>query len=142
LIALLPEPPEDAPQAIGATVEGDTYTLPTTMIELSLRESGWRAGSYGVNLPVATMCAAIREAKPRLFWLSVSYLENSDRFLNDYPRLFETAGEHGTAVAVGGYALTEGVRKQIEYSTYCDTLAHLRSFAKTLAPQRPNAAHE
>ena len=45
LQALLPAPAAEAPRAIGGTLAGDPYSLPTTMLETTLWEAGWRAQS-------------------------------------------------------------------------------------------------
>ena len=57
------------------------------------------------------------------------------QFLDEYARLYETATELGTAVVVGGRALTEEIRQQMVYSAYCDTLRHLVTFVATLSRQ-------
>ena len=101
------------------------------MAEIVLRDSGWKATSLGDNLPFATLHAAIKEQRPKLFWLSCSHLENPDRFLEEYRNLFD---EFGTAVAivVGGRALTEPIRQDMRYAAFCDNMQHLESFANTL----------
>ncbi len=129
---LLPSVPDSAPRAIGAAIEGDPYTMPTLMAEIALREAGWRADSYGVGLPFATLGAAIRELRPGLFWLSVSTISSVPDFLAGYSNLYETAIECGVPVVVGGRALTEEIRKAIQYSAYGDMLRHMVSFARTL----------
>ena len=129
---LLPSLRESAPQAIGATLEGDPYTIPTLMVEIALREAGWRAESYGIGHPFSTLCSAIRAVRPRLFWLSVSTIASIPDFLAGYSKLYETAVECGVPVAVGGRALTEEIRRAIQYAAYGDTLKHLISFARTL----------
>jgi excisionase family DNA binding protein len=128
----LPEPSLDAPIAIGGTFENDPYQLPTLMVELALREAGWQATSLGTLLPAATLMDALRDSKPRLLWLSVSSFQDVGHFLADFATLFRAAAEAGTAVVVGGRALSEVVRRQMSYSAYCDTLGHLVAFAQSL----------
>jgi methanogenic corrinoid protein MtbC1 len=103
------------------------------MVEIALREADWRATSLGTMLPAATLVEAVRENQPDLLWLSVSSIASVDEFLDGYARLYEAATALGTAVAVGGRALTDEVRQQMDYSAYCDTLRHLVSFVGTLA---------
>lgn len=129
---LLPSVPDSAPRAIGAAIEGDPYTMPTLMAEIALREAGWKADSYGVGLPFATLGAAICDVRPGLFWLSVSTIGSVPDFLAGYSILYETALECGVPVVVGGRALTVEIRKAIQYSAYGDTLRHMVSFARTL----------
>ncbi|MBX3412557.1 MAG: B12-binding domain-containing protein [Pirellulales bacterium] len=128
----LRSPQVDAPMAIGGALEDDPYRLPTTMVEIALRETGWRATSLGTMLPTATLSEAVRENQPALLWVSVSTIASVPRFLDEYARLCETATALGTAVVVGGRALTEKIRRQMTYSAYCDTLRHLVTFVATL----------
>lgn len=124
--------PAAAPLAIGGTLSGDPYQLASKIVELVLREAGWRATCYGSSLPVATWCAAVRAARPRLLWVSVSHIPVLEDFLSDYLKLFEVTQEHGVALLVGGRALTPELRQQMPYSAYCDTFRHVTSFANLL----------
>ncbi|MBN1492327.1 MAG: B12-binding domain-containing protein [Phycisphaerae bacterium] len=128
---VLPSVPDSAPRAIGATLEGDPYTLPTLMAETVLREAGWRADSFGTGHPFSTLCAAIGDVRPRLFWLSVSTIGSVPDFLAGYAMFYETAVQCDVRVVVGGRALTEAIRRRIEYAAYGDTLRHLISFARS-----------
>ena len=132
LRSVLPSVPDSAPPAIGATLEGDPYTIPTLMAEIVLREAGWRADSYGIGHPFSTLGAAIRTIRPRLFWLSVSTIASVPDFVPAYSKLYETTVECGVPVVVGGRALTEEIRRAIQYTAHGDTLRHLISFARTL----------
>ena len=73
----------------------------------------------------------MRELRPRLVWLSVSHLENSDVFLRSYRGFYQAAEQLGVAVAVGGRALAEPIRSVMPYTTYGDTFTHLVAFAHT-----------
>lgn len=134
----LPQPPSGAPLAMGAAPAGDYYILPTTMVELVLRDNGWRAVSLGSNLPFATLAAAVADHRPRMFWLSVSYLAEPAAFLQGYTALAEACGEQ-TAIVVGGRALDEGLRRQMTFAAHCDNLAQLEAFAAAVRPDSPPA---
>lgn len=136
LQTLLPTPPENAPLAIGGATAGDPYLLGTTMAELVLRQGGWRAASLGNNLPLSSLTTAIERQKPRLFWLSCSHLPDVDQFLVDYNRLYERTHEQ-TAIVVGGVALDERLRQQMNFSAYCENMQRLEAFAKTLVQTTP-----
>jgi methanogenic corrinoid protein MtbC1 len=129
---MLPPLPPAAPLAIGGTISGDPYMIPATMVEVALREAGWRAESYGTGNPLDTLCAALARVRPALLWLSVSTFASAREFREGYAILHARAVELGIPVALGGRALTEEVRREIQYSAYCDTLAHLVSFSRTL----------
>ena len=131
LRALLLPPPEQGPLAIGGAVSGDQYNLGTTMAELVLRDARWNAVSLGDNLPFATLAAAIREQRPKLFWFSCSFLDDEAEFLSGYQQLYD---EFATDVAfvVGGYSRTDALRRQMKYSAYCGNMQRLESFALSL----------
>lgn len=128
---VLPTPAAKAPLAIGGAPDGDQYNLATTMVELVLRDKGWRAVSLGDNLPLATMMAAISDQRPKLFWLSISHLERPSDFLQEYNQFYNTVGQ-SVAVVVGGRALTPQIRQQMHYAAYCENLKQLEAFAQTL----------
>lgn len=132
LRTVLPPVPESAPRAVGGTVAGDPYQLPTTMVEIVLREAGWHAQSFGVGMPFDTLCAAVREVRPRLFWLSVSTIESPADFLGHYADLHAAAAAAGVPLVVGGRALTAAIRRRMHYAAFCDHLGHLASLAATL----------
>ncbi len=122
----------DAPHAIGGTLEYDPYTLPNAMVEIVLREAGWRAESHGTCNPAATIAAAVRERCPRLLWLSFSTYSTEQALVADYQAVWQAAAELGIPVVVGGRALTAEIRQQMNYSAHCDTLRHLVAFVRTL----------
>ena len=130
----LPPAQKGAPRAIGGTSEGDQYWLPTTMTELVLREQGWNADSLGVSLPFDSLVGALTANQPRLFWLSVSHIQDPDTFPERFAQLGASAEEMGIALVVGGRALSKALREQMRYSAYCDNFRHLRSFVRTLSP--------
>ena len=129
---LLPAPKPGVPLAIGGTWEGDPYQIPTNLIELTLRESGWRATNLGASLPFATLEAALTQHRPRLFWVSVSAISDEDRFVRQYNHFFELAEAKQTAVAVGGRVLSESIRDRIRFTAFCNNLQDLESFAASM----------
>lgn len=131
LRSLIPPPPEKAPIAIGGAVEGDQYHLPTSMVELVLRDAKWNAVSLGSNLPFQTLGEAIKTHHPQLFWLSASHVADESRFLSEYVEFYEEFGMN-VAIVVGGRALTEPLRQLMKYAAFCDNMQHLESFAQTL----------
>lgn len=137
LAAFMPPVGNDAPRAVGGNYSGDNHVIPSIMVELALREIGWRADSYGPNLPQSSLCELLRRDRPRLFWLSVSWIADPTEFLAGCDRVFATASELGVAVVVGGRQLSEDVRRQMRYSAFCDHLEHVAAFARTLQPDTP-----
>jgi excisionase family DNA binding protein len=126
-------PAAGTPLAIGGTPRSDPYSLATGMVELVLRQKGWVAQSLGSHLPLDTLAAAIEHMRPRLFWLSVSYLDDEARFLREYAE-FHQRVQAQVLVVVGGKALNEKLRCQMRYACYCDNLQHLEGFASAAWP--------
>lgn len=131
----LPEIPAEAPIAIGGTIENDPSTLASSMMELVLRENGWRACSLGSMLPFLSLRQALCDMRPMLCWLTFSRIPDLDSFLYEFSRVSQLAAENRIALVVSGKALTEEVRRRMQYSCFCDTFAHLESFARQIAPK-------
>ncbi|MDZ4818646.1 MAG: DNA-binding protein [Planctomycetota bacterium] len=128
---LQPVPPL-TPLAIGGTIEGDNYSLPTAMCELVMRDLGFQTIPLGTSIPIASLVKAVQHLRPKVFWLSVSHIRDDIDFVTQFAELSEICGANGTALVVGGRALTEDLRQRMAYSAYGDTMQHLEGFAKTL----------
>ena len=124
--------PEKKWLAIGGTIEGDLYSLPSAMVELVLRDAGFHATSLGTSIPFASLIKAVQETKPKLFWLSVSHIRDGLDFVAEFAALSQACTAAGTALVVGGRALTDDLRQRMTYSAYCDTMQHLEAFATSL----------
>lgn len=134
---LLPPASRSAPQAIGATPPGDPYALPASMIQLALKEAGWRTSTLGRCVPFDSMAGAIRTTHPSLFWLSVSIVESPDEFRKGYEQLASIAEEFNVPLVVGGRGLDRDIRRSMVYASFGDGLVHLQSFARSLANVNP-----
>ncbi len=129
---LLPPPAADAPLAIGGTADGDPYTLPTAMVELALREAGWRAESYGTGHPLRTLKAAIETVRPRLFWLSISHVSQRETFVRDFRLLHDAALSRGVALVLGGRGVDHDLRGRLTWAFCADSLTGMVDFAHRL----------
>lgn len=128
-------PPQRTLRAMGATVEGDHYSLPMTMAEIVLRSLGWDARLLGSSIPFESMTNALKSQRPDLFWLSVSFILDESRFVAGFNSLADVAGETSTTLVVGGRALTADIRRQLRYTAFCDTMRHLETLAQSLSRQ-------
>ena len=129
LRSLIAPPTSNAPIALGGAGAEDNYTLPTTMVELVLRDAGWNAQSLGCELPYDSLCKAIEENRPPLFWMSVSHIRDEAEFLEAAHQLYVTAESCDTALAIGGRALTPEIRREVRFTVFCDNFAQLADFA-------------
>jgi len=128
---LVGEVKDSAPRAAGCTLEGDPYTLATGMCELTLREMGWKAESLGSWEPINSIEAAIKDLDLRLFWVSVSTVIERAECIEIFRKLSKAAEENNCALIVGGRGIQDAeLRKDIEFSGYCDSMAQFAKLAK------------
>ena len=123
--------PSDAPIAIGAAPESDPYQLPSALVELALRESGWNAFNLGNDLPLASLNQAVADYKPDLVWLSVTSVNDPNRFVSEQNKLADSLSENASMI-VGGRALDDRLRPKLRYTAHCDSLRHLVELAAIL----------
>ena len=123
----------NAPSAVGCTMEGDPYSMATARCELTLRELGWDAQNLGAWQPVQSMMQAIKNLQPRLFWLSVSKVDQPETFPQAVRDLYETAEENNCALIIGGRGVADpDFRKNLEFSGYCDSMSQFMKLAKQI----------
>lgn len=130
---LLPQPPADAPLAIGGSPAGDPYTLASQLVELVLLEQGWRGMNLGCNLPLSTLVEAVRIHQPRMLWLSVSHMDSASEFPQQYEAM-RKALPADLLVVVGGRALTDQLRPKMAYTGYGDNLQQFAALVGALRP--------
>jgi excisionase family DNA binding protein len=120
-----------APMAVGGTPCGDNYCLSNQLTELVLRECDWQTRNLGSNLPLATIAAAAQKFDARLVWLSVSHLNNEAEFVAEFADFRKRLPAHAMIV-LGGRALHDQLRPQLQYTAHCDNLQQLTQFANAL----------
>jgi excisionase family DNA binding protein len=126
---------KDRPVAVGGNPEGDHSVLASLLIELMLLNAGWESINLGPNTPLASFRVAISELKPRLVWLSVSYLPDPQKFHTDYGAFYDQALAAGVALAAGGQAIQNSVQGVLPATCYGSCLSDLAKFARTLHPR-------
>ncbi len=129
LIAELPPTKTHALTAVGGAPEGDHYQLPSGIVELSLRELGWRSVCLGNNLPLESFSQAAHDYAADLVWISVSAIEDTATFVAKQNKLASSLGE-SVPLFVGGRALCDDIRPRLRYTAHCD---NLRQFVDLVA---------
>jgi excisionase family DNA binding protein len=90
-----------APIALLATAEGDDHTLGLSLVELCLREQGWRARWVGRFTPVAELVRAVSDVD--LVAVSASQSSNDARALGEQGRaLVQACRRRQARVLLGG----------------------------------------
>jgi excisionase family DNA binding protein len=129
-------------KAIVASSQGDLYSLPILLAELTLRELGWEVINLGPNLPLESMANAIQVHRPRLVGLCVAHLVDPVQFIQAFTCVNAKAAQIGTAIMLGGRGLTREVREQLVSCVFGDRMAHLAELAKQLRPTASVVAHD
>jgi excisionase family DNA binding protein len=127
--------------AIGATPEGDHYTLTGILCELCLLEQGWSVRNLGSHLPLTELSHAITELRPGIAWLSVHFLEDATKFELDLRLVLETSQAMRTRLVVGGRAITESIRQTIvdHGAIFADDMCSLVRIAQEIRPSGRSA---
>jgi len=130
----MPELPPAALIALGGTLDGDPFTLASSMSEMVLRENGWRACSLGAMLPFLSLRQAVCDMRPRLVWLNVSAIPDQNFFLKGFDELSRLTADSEVTLAIGGRALTPELLSQMQFNERYHTLHELEQFARSLSP--------
>ena len=122
---LIPAAAADRPLAVGGTLSNDHYTLASQLVRLVFREKGWRALYLGPHLPTESLSDAIRELRPRIFWLSACHVQPQEALVEATERLYRVAEDVGSFLLLGGRGVEESLRRVLRYSAFCQDLVHL-----------------
>ncbi len=98
----LVEAPRDAPVAVGGSVSGDPYLIPSALAGLVLAVCGFHSINLGADVPKPALFAAIDRFKPRLVWMSVSVPESPHARPAALTKLHAEVETRGAALIVGG----------------------------------------
>lgn len=135
LAEVAPRAERERPIALGCGPEGDFYSLALLLGQLALLDAGWQVVNLGPNTPFRSLTIALRELRPRLVWISGSYLADGEKFVREYQAFQREASRQGVAIALGGRAIAQPLRERLIYTTFGDGLTQLLEFARTLHPR-------
>jgi len=128
----LPVPGPASPLAMGATLSGDNYQIPILLVEMTLRQAGWRAQSCGTNLTVETLLAALETHRPRVFWLSISHSDDEETVINACRQLNQQAEQLGIAFLLCGRWIQPNLYDRLQYTIHCHNLRDVENFARQI----------
>ena len=101
VVDAMPGDPE-APRCLLAAAEQDDHTLGLSLVELCLREAGWRSEWAGARTPVGTIVERVDRGDLAMVALSAS------RTMKDEAALLRTADDAAAACKAAGAALVLG----------------------------------
>ncbi len=122
------------PVALGASPEGDHYTLATLLGELTLRELGWDVRNLGPDLPLRSLARAVTFHRPRLVYLAVMHVVAPIGLLDAYAELAAAARDVDVAIILGGRGLTPELRSRLEHHGFGPRMADLAEYGRRLLP--------
>ncbi|TWU40377.1 B12 binding domain protein [Novipirellula aureliae] len=137
LVEQIAAPSKGAPVAIGGAPEGDHYQLPTALVKLALREAGWKAINLGSNLPLDSFLQAAHDYKAELVWMSISAIQEPERFIAEENRLARLLGDH-VSLFIGGQALSVSFRARLRYTVCCESLRQIVDFSTITRSSSPH----
>ncbi len=88
--------------AVGGSVPGDIYRLPTLCAATVLEAAGLEAVNLGPNIPLPSLELAVDRLGVSLVWLSVSTRKLPDKLGDDIRRFADGLAGRGIPVVVGG----------------------------------------
>lgn len=129
---LIPPPGPDASLALGATLREDDYRLPSLMVDVALREAGWRSEWLGTGLPAPTVRQAVIDRRPRLLYVSFTGIIIDESLIEEFSALHSAAHDIGVCVAIGGRALTPAILARLPHTIYCARIGQLIEFIASI----------
>lgn len=90
------------PRALLAAPEGEEHTLGLSLVELCIREVGWRPCWYGARTPARELAAAIRRREGEVVVLSASGASAPESLAEVARGVGEAAREAGALLVLGG----------------------------------------
>lgn len=127
---LLPETPNDAPLALGATPPGDPYILPSAMAAAVLVDAGWRAANFGPQVPLDLLADAARDRGARLVWLSVSSVADAGKLRKEISKFADRLSRANVPLVVGGRCAVELEGARLTSVQFMQSMAELSAFAR------------
>lgn len=114
--------------ALGCAVGNEQHRLVSKMIALVFRSVGIPSLCLGARVPVASLLKASNAYHPRILWVTYTTLEDLDQAKRDNRTIYQSLSSDQSLV-IGGRALTEDVRRGMNFDFFGDSLTHLEHYA-------------
>ena len=118
-----------APLAIGGTAAFEGHSLASMMVELIFEDCGWKTRNMGALLPMQSLISAAGDLKPRIVWVSYTYVSNRERTIVDNQGLVAAMDSTQTLI-VGGQGLDCELLSEMSFDFHGATLADLHCYIR------------
>lgn len=97
-------PPETGQRVLVACVEGNTHAIGVRMVADAFQLAGWDVQFLGANVPTSALVAQVKEWRPQLVCLSVSFAHHLSVARAAISQMEAAMGAERPAVIMGGLA--------------------------------------
>ncbi|MDP8246290.1 MAG: hypothetical protein P9L94_19560 [Candidatus Hinthialibacter antarcticus] len=96
------ETKRNSPVVFGGAPSSDPYIVPSFLVATTLLSEGFAPINFGPNTPFEVFHTALKEHKPFMVWLSISYLKRGVSIKLDIKKLAEATEKCGAYLVIGG----------------------------------------
>lgn len=140
LRSVLPDPPPNAPLAVGGATTGDPYIIPSLMVAASLMDAGWEVHNLGPDCPVSSLWDAATLHNADLVWISVSRHDVPEEFSDEVCKFAKRLASSGIRLVLGGRMLPDKEGLPCESVEVGSSMADLVGIAHRLVPSNLSKA--
>ena len=123
-------------KAVGGSVAGDPYILPSLLVSSVISEHGGDATNLGPNTPFEAMrhqtTLLSRESRPDLAWISVGQIDNGHALSNEIATFVSECLDAGIQVVVGGRLVGDLALEPLDGLSVHATLTSLANAVQAL----------
>jgi len=120
------------PLALGGSISGDPYMLPSLAATTVLASEGFKVINLGPNTPFEAFLSACVEHQPQLVWISLSVCNNVNAFTNGLETFLHDVEIYNTQIMVGGKSKRNAQHINHPNLFLGATMSELAGFAKAL----------
>lgn len=128
------KPESDAPLAMGCAPEGDHYFIPTLLVEMVFMENRWKVKNYGPNTPIESLKLRVKEKKPRMVWVSGTFVRDSATLEKELMELNQVMGEWKADLLVGGQGIEPEMVSRLGLNWRGKSLGEMVGYMRSVLP--------
>ncbi len=130
LRSYLPAPEESHHLALGGSLSGDPYIMPSLMTATIFEQEGFHSKNFGANTPLQLLINKGINEKAHAVWASVSYNPKPKILTRDLLNAANQLSAHGIYLILGGQSLDKKHYANHNYLCYMESMAELAGFVK------------